>query len=100
MHHLPEIRSSLEILRRDVFGVMHEINMVLDENSAKSMVQGIGLAIFGAADILRSVRADTRLLHGDRGEMLAGSLRCAKERSHRSHVGRRFQWIDLRNSRT
>ena len=74
MHLLPEFSSSLEIVRRDAFGKVHEVSALLGEDSAKAMAQGVGLAVFGTADVLRNLAPDILLLQGDRGEMLAGAI--------------------------
>jgi GDP/UDP-N,N'-diacetylbacillosamine 2-epimerase (hydrolysing) len=77
MHLLPEFGSSLEAVRRDAFGIMHEISMILGEDSGKAMAQGVGLGLFGMSDVLGKVAPDILLLLGDRGEMLAGAIAAA-----------------------
>jgi UDP-N-acetylglucosamine 2-epimerase (non-hydrolysing)/GDP/UDP-N,N'-diacetylbacillosamine 2-epimerase (hydrolysing) len=74
MHLLPEFRCDLDTIRHDGFGVMHEVSMLLGEDSQNAMAQGIGLALLGISNILRNIGPDILLLQGDRGEMLAGAI--------------------------
>jgi GDP/UDP-N,N'-diacetylbacillosamine 2-epimerase (hydrolysing) len=77
MHLLPEFSSSLEAVRRDALGTMHDISMILGEDGVKAMAQGVGIGLFGMADVLGKVAPDILLLQGDRGEMLAGAIAAA-----------------------
>jgi GDP/UDP-N,N'-diacetylbacillosamine 2-epimerase (hydrolysing) len=74
MHLLPDFYSDLVRARADAYGTIHEISMVLGEDSGRAMAQGIGLGILGIVNILSEVEPDILLLQGDRGEMLAGAI--------------------------
>jgi GDP/UDP-N,N'-diacetylbacillosamine 2-epimerase (hydrolysing) len=77
MHLLPEFASGLSTVREQALGALHEVSMMLGEDSPKAMVQGVGLATFGMAHALNDIKPDVLLLHGDRGEMLAGAVAAA-----------------------
>lgn len=74
MHLLPDFHSDLVGVRDDAYGTIHEISMVLGEDSGRAMAQGIGLAILGLANVMSEVKPNIVLLQGDRGEMLAGAI--------------------------
>ena len=77
MHLLPEFASSLDEVRADAFGALHEASMMLGEDSGKAMAQGIGLGTFSIAEHLNRLRPDIMLLLGDRSEVLAGAIAAA-----------------------
>jgi GDP/UDP-N,N'-diacetylbacillosamine 2-epimerase (hydrolysing) len=71
---LPEFRGGLEPVLQDNFGRLHYVSMLLGEDSGKAMAQSLGLAIYGMAAVMESVKPDLLLLQGDRIEILAGAL--------------------------
>lgn len=74
MHLLPDFGTSLNKVKEDAFGKLYFSNMLLGEDSGKSMSQSLGLAIFGFSAIIDEYKPDIILLQGDRGEMLAGAI--------------------------
>jgi len=77
MHLLPEFASSIEEVRRDALGALHEASMILGEDSGKAMAQSIGIGLFAMAEHLHRLRPDILLLPGDRSEILAGAVAAA-----------------------
>lgn len=74
MHLLPEFKSGLETIVRDGIGKLHYVSMILGEDSGKAMAQALGLAIYGMASVMETVKPEIVLLQGDRGEMLAAAI--------------------------
>jgi GDP/UDP-N,N'-diacetylbacillosamine 2-epimerase (hydrolysing) len=77
MHHLPEFATSLNQVRTDKFGSLHDVKTIQQDDSAKAMAQAVGHGILGIAAVLDDIRPDIVLLQGDRGEMLAGAISAA-----------------------
>jgi GDP/UDP-N,N'-diacetylbacillosamine 2-epimerase (hydrolysing) len=77
MHLLPEFKSSLDRIRSDGFGCLHEVKMILEEDNPRSMAQSMGLALTGFPPLLERIQPDIVLLQGDRGEMLAAAIAAA-----------------------
>jgi GDP/UDP-N,N'-diacetylbacillosamine 2-epimerase (hydrolysing) len=77
MQLLPEFASSLQEVRTDSLGTLHEACALLGEDSGKAMAQSLGLAIFAIAGIFADIAPDIVLVQGDRGEMLAAALAAA-----------------------
>ncbi len=77
MHLLPDFRESLAEIRRDSFGQLHTMGMLLGEDGGRAMAQSFALGTYGAASCLEAVSPDIVLLQGDRGEMLATAIAAA-----------------------
>ncbi|HBF36358.1 MAG TPA: UDP-N-acetylglucosamine 2-epimerase (hydrolyzing) [Firmicutes bacterium] len=86
MHLLPEFQDSLGEIVKSNLCRMHHISMVLGEDSGKAMAQSLGLAIFGIAEVIESVKPDIILLQGDRAEMLAGAIAAAHTNTPICHM--------------
>lgn len=74
MHLLPEFATSLETVRADKIGRLHEIDMALDEDTGGAMARSVGKGVLGMAGVFSELRPDIALLLGDRSEMLAGAI--------------------------
>lgn len=74
MHFLPAFRSSLDQVRADALGRLHDVSVLLAEDSPQAMAQSFGLAVAGMAPVMTKVAPDIVLLQGDRGEMLAAAI--------------------------
>jgi UDP-N-acetylglucosamine 2-epimerase (non-hydrolysing)/GDP/UDP-N,N'-diacetylbacillosamine 2-epimerase (hydrolysing) len=74
MHYLPEFASSLEEVRSDKLGTLHEVAVAADGDSAIAMVKAVGAAMPRFAELFARIEPDVLLLQGDRGEMLAGAI--------------------------
>ena len=74
MHLLPEFKSSLERVRADKFGKLHEIPMMGTEDTGKAMAQSIANGISGISGLFEKIRPDITLVYGDRSEMLSGAI--------------------------
>lgn len=77
MHHLPAFASSLEQVRRDALGRLHERPCPPEDDSPKAMASALGAMVSGIASSIADARPDLLLLQGDRGEMLAAAIAAA-----------------------
>lgn len=77
MHHEPDFAESLDRVRTDRLGTLHDVALPSAGDSGEAMAQTIGYAIVGIAETLGRVGPDIVLLQGDRGEMLAAAIAAA-----------------------
>jgi UDP-N-acetylglucosamine 2-epimerase (non-hydrolysing)/GDP/UDP-N,N'-diacetylbacillosamine 2-epimerase (hydrolysing) len=74
MHFLPDFAASLAEVRKDNFGLLHELPLPATTGDGAGMARSIGTAIGAITTVLQNNRPDILLLQGDRGEMLAGAI--------------------------
>lgn len=77
MHFLPQFASSLDQIREDKFGTIHEIPVYDALSDGSSMAKTLGGHLSAFADAFSAYRPDILLLQGDRGEMLAAAIAAA-----------------------
>jgi GDP/UDP-N,N'-diacetylbacillosamine 2-epimerase (hydrolysing) len=77
MHLLPEFSSSLEQVREDKFGKLHELTSHAGEHSTFQMAQSIGREIIEFSVLVDRIKPDIVVVQGDRGEMLAAAIAAA-----------------------
>lgn len=74
MHLMPEFISSLEKVRADRLGELHEVDMALGEDTGEAMARSVASGIFGIGKVFSKINPDIALVLGDRSEMLAGAV--------------------------
>jgi UDP-N-acetylglucosamine 2-epimerase (non-hydrolysing)/GDP/UDP-N,N'-diacetylbacillosamine 2-epimerase (hydrolysing) len=77
MHFLPEFLSGLEQVRADKLGQLHELNILVGDDSGRAMAVSVGRGVVAIAELLEELKPDIVLLQGDRGEMLAAAIAAA-----------------------
>ena len=77
MHLLPQFASSLEQVRADRLGNLHEVKFGLDEGTAYAMTRSTGHELIAFAELVDRLSPDILLVQGDRGEMLAAAIAAA-----------------------
>ncbi|WP_413374359.1 UDP-N-acetylglucosamine 2-epimerase [Paenibacillus taichungensis] len=74
MHLSPQFGNTVELIRRDGFRISAQVDCLLQGASHGNMSRSIGLAILGMTQALESMKPDTIVVLGDRGEMLAAAV--------------------------
>lgn len=77
MHLRPEFGHTVDLIKKDNFPIVAEIDSLGAEDTPEETVTYIGRTVIACADILQKKRPDILLLLGDRGEQLAGAIAAA-----------------------
>ncbi len=71
MHLSPEFGLTVKNIRKDLFKINKEVEMLLSADTTSSIVKSTGLGMIGFADAFNDLKPDIIVVLGDRFELLA-----------------------------
>jgi UDP-hydrolysing UDP-N-acetyl-D-glucosamine 2-epimerase len=86
-HLTKEGKASRDAILAENFAIDAEVDMLLDNDTARSVAKSMGLALIGFADVMFQLRPDLVLVLGDRYEILAAVQAALIARTPVAHMG-------------